>query len=102
MGLQGLKQKGLRLHVTSIFQEDVVRNARREIKQEVVDSYQAVLDSQAKRVHEADGQQRRLEGELRVKTEKIRDLEAVRGPRAYHRSPCRVPRLSMYQPSNKP
>lgn len=57
--------------------EQQLENARKEIKQEVVDSYQSVLDSQAKKVHEADGYSRRVEGQLRVALDKIKDLEAA-------------------------
>lgn len=57
--------------------EEQIENARKEIKQEVAENYQAVLDNQAKKVHEADGYSRRVEGQLRVALDKIKDLEAA-------------------------
>ncbi|CAJ1418846.1 unnamed protein product [Effrenium voratum] len=57
--------------------EEQLETSRRDIKQEMSEQYQAVLDAQAKKVHEAEGNAKRLEGQLRVTLDKIKDLEAA-------------------------
>lgn len=56
--------------------EEQLEHARKDIRQEVTDQYQGALDNQAKKLHEAESHVRRLEGQLRVTLDKIKDLEA--------------------------
>lgn len=56
--------------------EDQIEKAREEIRLQIDDKYQKILADQARRVSEAEGQTRRVEGQLRVTLDSVKDLEA--------------------------
>jgi len=54
-----------------------LEKAGEEIRKQEADRYEKVLEDQAKKVVEAESQTKRVDGQLRVTLEKIKDLEGV-------------------------
>jgi len=57
--------------------EQQLEQSKDDIRKEVADKFQAHLDEAGRKIVEAEGQSRRLEGQLQITLDKIKDLEAA-------------------------